>query len=49
MRALVFGEFEDPPPPPPPSDAPRLVPHLATTPMYLQDVPDYIGFCRRYR
>lgn len=40
MRALVFGTFEDPPPPPPPPDAPRLLRHLATAPMALQEVPD---------
>lgn len=39
MKALVFGE----PPeraPQPPADAPRLVRHLATTPMDLRDVPE---------
>ena len=40
MKALVFGEFPDPPPPQPPPDAPRLVHHLASTPMDLREVPD---------
>lgn len=39
MRALVFGEGSDATEPAPP-DAPRLVRHLATTPMGLQEVPD---------
>jgi threonine dehydrogenase-like Zn-dependent dehydrogenase len=42
MKALVFGEFPDPAPPQPPPDAPRLVRHLASTPMDLRDVPDPI-------
>ena len=40
MRALVFGELPDPLPPPPAPDAPRLVHHLASTPMVLRDLPD---------
>src|SRR5581483_868623 len=40
MKALLFGEFPDPMPPQPPDDAPRLVRHLASTPMTLKDVPD---------
>ncbi|MDQ3293902.1 MAG: zinc-binding dehydrogenase [Actinomycetota bacterium] len=40
MKALVFGDFPDPMPPPPADDAPRLVKHLASTPMQLRDVPD---------
>jgi threonine dehydrogenase-like Zn-dependent dehydrogenase len=40
VRALVFGEVEDPPPPPPPPDAPRLERHLASTPMALRQVPE---------
>ncbi len=40
MKALVFGTFPDPPPPAPPPDAPRLVRHLASTPMTLTEVPD---------
>ena len=40
MKALVFGEFPDPPVPQPPPDAPRLVRHLASTPMDLCEVPD---------
>ncbi|MGH9137566.1 MAG: zinc-dependent alcohol dehydrogenase [Acidimicrobiales bacterium] len=40
MKALVFGELPDPPPSPPPPDAPRLVRHLAATPMALRDVPE---------
>ena len=40
MKALVFGTFEEPPPPAPPADAPRLLRHLATTPMSLQEVAD---------
>lgn len=52
MRALVFGEAPGPAdgsaaeawaedaPAPPPADAPRLVRHLATTPMRLREVPD---------
>ena len=40
MKALVFGAFPDPAPPKPPADAPRLVQHLATTPMDLLDVPE---------
>ena len=39
MKALVFGEGSDPVAPPPP-DAPRLVRHLATTPMQLRDIPE---------
>jgi threonine dehydrogenase-like Zn-dependent dehydrogenase len=39
MRALVFGEFPDPMPEAPP-DAPRLVRHLASTPMDLRELPD---------
>jgi threonine dehydrogenase-like Zn-dependent dehydrogenase len=39
VRALVFGELSDPPEPAPP-DAPRLVRHLASTPMALREVPD---------
>ena len=42
MKALVFGAVPDPPPPRPPADAPRLVRHLATTPMDLIDVPDEV-------
>ncbi len=38
MKALVFGEGSDPVPPPAP-DAPRLVRHLATTPMQLREIP----------
>jgi threonine dehydrogenase-like Zn-dependent dehydrogenase len=40
VRALVFGEMPDPLPPQPPPDAPRLVRHLAATPMILREVPD---------
>src|SRR4051794_34492874 len=40
MKALVFGEFPDPMPPAPPEDAPRLVKHLATTPMALVDIAE---------
>lgn len=40
MKALVFGEPPDPLPPQPPPDAPRLVRHLAATPMSLREVPD---------
>ncbi len=40
MKALVFGDFPDPMPPQPPEDAPRLVRHLAFTPMVLKDIPD---------
>ncbi len=40
MRALVFGELPDPLPPQPPPDAPKLVRHLASTPMTLREVPD---------
>lgn len=40
MRALVFGEMPDPPPPQPAPDAPRLVRHLAATPMDLREIPD---------
>jgi threonine dehydrogenase-like Zn-dependent dehydrogenase len=40
MKALVFGSFPETPPPAPPADAPRLVRHLATTPMDLREVPD---------
>ena len=40
MKALVFGRFPDPAPAPPPEDAPRLVKHLAMTPMDLVDTPD---------
>src|SRR3954451_7149349 len=45
MKALVFGEFPDPMPPQPPEDAPRLLRHLAYTPMFLQDIaePHLIG------
>ncbi len=39
MKALLFGEFPDPMPPQPPDDAPRLVKHLAFTPMELRDLP----------
>ncbi len=39
MKALVFMTDPGPVPPPPP-DAPRLVQHLATTPMKIEDVPD---------
>lgn len=39
MRALVFLTDPEPVEPPPP-DAPRLVQHLAATPMRLQEVPD---------
>jgi len=39
VKALVFGEFAEAPPPAPP-DAPRLVAHLAATPMALRDIPD---------
>ena len=39
MRALVFGEGADPAPPAPEGE-PRLVRHLASTPMALRDVPD---------
>ena len=39
MKALVFGEGSDPVPAPP-ADAPRLVRHLATTPMQLTEVPE---------
>jgi threonine dehydrogenase-like Zn-dependent dehydrogenase len=38
MRALVFGESD--PAEPVAADAPRLVRHLATTPMALREVPD---------
>ncbi|WP_334143599.1 zinc-dependent alcohol dehydrogenase [Rhabdothermincola sp.] len=39
MKALVF--MTDPEPvPPPPAGAPRLVQHLATTPMKIEEVPD---------
>jgi threonine dehydrogenase-like Zn-dependent dehydrogenase len=40
VKALVFGEFPDPMPDPPPPDAPRLVRHLASTPMDLRVLPD---------
>jgi threonine dehydrogenase-like Zn-dependent dehydrogenase len=40
VKALVFGEFPDPMPPQPPEDAPRLVKHLASTPMSLIDVDE---------
>jgi threonine dehydrogenase-like Zn-dependent dehydrogenase len=40
VKALVFGELPDPMPPQPPPGAPRLVRHLASTPMTLRDVPD---------
>ena len=40
MKALVFGDFPDPMPPQPSDDAPRLVRHLAFTPMLLRDIPD---------
>jgi threonine dehydrogenase-like Zn-dependent dehydrogenase len=40
VKALVFGAFPDPPPPAPPDDAPRLVKHLASTPMDLRELPD---------
>jgi threonine dehydrogenase-like Zn-dependent dehydrogenase len=40
VRALLFGEFPDPMPPQPPEDAPRLIRHLAFTPMELRDVPE---------
>lgn len=39
MRALVFGELPASPPPVAP-DAPRLVRHLASTPMTLRELPD---------
>jgi hypothetical protein len=43
MRALVFGDGEgvalDQRPAAPADDAPRLVRHLAVTPMALQEVP----------
>ena len=38
MQALVFGEGSDPVPDPGP-DAPRLVKHLAVTPMQLHELP----------
>ncbi len=44
MRALVFGDTDgvalDARPAPPADDAPRLVRHLAVTPMALQEVPE---------
>jgi threonine dehydrogenase-like Zn-dependent dehydrogenase len=40
VKALVFGDFPDPMPPQPPDAAPRLVKHLAFTPMFLKDIPD---------
>ena len=40
MKALVFGEFPDPMPPAPPEDAPRLVKHLASTPMDLVEIDE---------
>ncbi len=40
MRALVFLTDPDPDVPAPPPDAPRLVQHLATTPMKIEDRPD---------
>ncbi len=36
----MFGRMPDPAPPQPPADAPRLVRHLASTPMDLVDVDD---------
>lgn len=39
MKALVFGGEAEPTEPPPP-DAPKLLQHLAATPMALQEVPD---------
>ena len=39
MKALVFG-VDPGAVDPPPADAPKLLQHLATTPMALQDVPD---------
>lgn len=36
----MFGQFPDPPPPDPGPEAPRLVRHLATTPMDLVEVPE---------
>ena len=39
MRAIVFGDGADPAPDPGPG-APRLVRHLATTPMQLRELPD---------
>ena len=41
MKALVFMTDPEPVDPPPP-DAPKLVQHLATTPMKIEDVPDPI-------
>ena len=47
MRALVFGDGEgvalDQRPAAPADDAPRLVRHLAVTPMALQEVPEPDG------
>ena len=40
MRALVFGRMPDPPPPQPPPDAPKLLRHLASTPMDLVDIEE---------
>ena len=40
MKALVFGGGTSGPVEPAAPDAPRLVKHLATTPMALCDVPD---------
>ena len=40
MKALVFGDFPDPMPPQPPEDAPKLVRHLAFTPMELKELPE---------
>jgi threonine dehydrogenase-like Zn-dependent dehydrogenase len=40
VKALVFGELPDPAPPQPPPDAPRLVRHLAATPMDLREIAD---------
>src|SRR4051794_13717319 len=40
MKALVFGEFPDPMPPQPREDAPRLIKHLASTPMSLLDIDE---------
>jgi threonine dehydrogenase-like Zn-dependent dehydrogenase len=39
VKALVFGGRADPAPPAP-ADAPRLVRHLATTPMRLEEIDD---------
>jgi threonine dehydrogenase-like Zn-dependent dehydrogenase len=40
VKALVFGEFPDPMPEQPPPDAPRLVRHLASTPMDLREIAE---------